>query len=104
MAGIWNPWVDQETGEVVDSFAILTTAANPLLSAIHNKKKRMPVILPEAEASEWISGNISRERIAELARYVISNEMLEAHTIRKDFQLLQEPREPFEYPELPAIP
>lgn len=104
MAGIWNPWVDQETGEVVDSFSILTTAANPLLSAIHNKKKRMPVILPEEEASEWITDGLSRDRIAELARYAVSDELLEAHTIRKDFQLLQEPREPFEYAELPVIP
>ena len=61
MAGIWNPWVDQETGEVVDSFAILTTAASPMMSAIHNKKKRMPVILsPEAEKS-WISPMLSDE-------------------------------------------
>ncbi|MEY2835916.1 MAG: hypothetical protein RLZZ557_1578, partial [Bacteroidota bacterium] len=66
--------------------------------------KRMPVILPDEEASEWITEGLSRDRIAELARYAISDELLEAHTIRKDFQLLQEPREPFEYAELPVIP
>ncbi|MEO0001000.1 MAG: hypothetical protein RL766_1046 [Bacteroidota bacterium] len=104
MAGIWNPWVDQETGEVVDSFAILTTAASSMMSAIHNKKKRMPVILPEQEAVEWIRSGLSKDQIGALARYVISDDQLEAHTIRKDFRILEEPREPFQYPELPLIP
>lgn len=104
MAGIWNPWIDQETGECIDSFAILTTAANPLMAAIHNKKKRMPLILPEAEACEWMRSDLEPKRIAELAQFKIDDQLLEAHTIRKDFRILEEPREPFQYPELPLIP
>ena len=104
MAGIWNPWVDQESGEVVESFAILTTAANHMMAGIHNKKKRMPVILPENEAAEWIRDDLSRDRIAALATFSVPDNILNAYTIRKDFRLLEEPREPFEYPELPPIP
>jgi putative SOS response-associated peptidase YedK len=104
MAGIWNPWLDQETGEVVECFAILTTAANPKMACIHNKKKRMPVILPENQAAEWIREDLSRDRIAALASFAVPEEIMQAYTIRKDFRLLEEPREPFEYPELPAIP
>ena len=103
MAGIYNPWVDQESGEVVDSFAILTTAANPLMAQIHNKKKRMPVILPEEEAHEWIQDDITIERLQALASYQLPSEALLSHTIRKDFRMIEEPRESFEYNELPAL-
>ena len=103
MAGIYNPWVDQESGEVVDSFSILTTAANPLMEKIHNKKKRMPVILPEDQAEQWIKDDLSVEQIAALARFQLPAEQLEYHTIRKDFRQLEEPREAFLYEELPQI-
>ena len=100
MAGIYNPWVDQQTGEIVDSFAILTTAANPLMEKIHNKKKRMPVILPEDQAEQWIRDDLPVKTIAQLASYQIPSENMLAHTIRKDFRLLEEPREGFVYEEL----
>jgi len=103
MAGIYNPWVDQESGEVVDSFAILTTAANPLMEQVHNKKKRMPVILPEAEAAAWLEENLDPERIQSLASFQLPSKEMETHTIRKDFRLIEEPREPFAYDELPAL-
>ncbi len=75
-----------------------------MMSGIHNKKKRMPVILPENEAAEWLRDDLSRERISTLAAFSIPDNALEAYTIRKDFRLLDEPREPFQYLELPAIP
>lgn len=103
MAGIYNPWVDQSSGEVIDSFAILTTAANPLMEQIHNKKKRMPVILPETAASEWIRGDLDVEQIQQLAAYQYAATSMEYHTIRKDFRMIEEPREVFLYDELPAL-
>lgn len=39
MAGVWQPWTDAETGEYVESFAIVTTAANKLMEQVHNTKK-----------------------------------------------------------------
>ena len=42
--------------------------------------------------------------MAALAAYTIADHELKAYTIRKDFRLLEEPRESFEYRELPAIP
>ena len=46
-AGLWDEWVDKNTGEVLKTFTIITTAANELMRPIHD---RMPVILtPEAE-------------------------------------------------------
>ncbi len=48
LAGIWSPPSDS----ALLSTAILTTSPNELLSRIHN---RMPVILPRAALSAWLS-------------------------------------------------
>lgn len=45
MAGIFSEWMNPLTGELRETFAILTTEANELMRDIHNVKKRMPVIL-----------------------------------------------------------
>ncbi len=49
-AGLWEGWRSPE-GEVVRTFAILTTAANALMSRLHD---RMPVVLEEADWSAWL--------------------------------------------------
>ncbi len=46
MAGIYNPWTDQDTKITTNIFAIVTTEANTLMKQIHNSKERMPTILP----------------------------------------------------------
>ncbi len=50
MAGIWDRWKD-ESGESIDSFAIITTEPNDLMKNIHT---RMPVILKPGEERLWI--------------------------------------------------
>jgi len=45
LAGIWDKWLNSRTGEMKETFSIITTRANPLLERIHNTRKRMPVIL-----------------------------------------------------------
>jgi len=46
-AGLWDEWIDENTGEVFKTFTIITTEANDLMRPIHD---RMPVILtPDAE-------------------------------------------------------
>jgi len=49
-AGLWESWRDP-AGEILRSFAILTTAANPLMAAIHT---RMPVIVEAADWPLWL--------------------------------------------------
>lgn len=60
-AGIYNQWVNKLTGETLNTFAMLTTEANPLMSEIHNSKKRMPVILTPQNESLWLAGNNKNE-------------------------------------------
>ncbi|TAL28744.1 MAG: SOS response-associated peptidase [Alphaproteobacteria bacterium] len=53
LAGLFDEWTNPATGEVRETFAIVTTAASPVVAKIHD---RMPVILrtPEAMAA-WIN-------------------------------------------------
>jgi putative SOS response-associated peptidase YedK len=100
MAGIWQSWTDQETGETMDTMAMVTTAANPLMAMIHNTKKRMPTILPEEEAYEWLFGKLTEQRITELATYQLDQNLMQYHTIRKDFLTQENPIEQHQYAEL----
>ncbi len=52
MAGIWDRWVDKETGEVITSFSIITTVANELMQKIGHH--RSPVILRKDQEYAWI--------------------------------------------------
>jgi len=62
-AGVWDRWESPEGG-VIESCAILTTAANATIAPIHD---RMPVILrPEREA-EWVSKEVlSADTLSEM--------------------------------------
>ena len=53
MAGIWEIW-QSELGERLESYAILTTRANALMSKYHD---RMPVILLEDQIETWLRGD-----------------------------------------------
>ncbi len=103
MAGIYTSWTDKDTGEMLDCFAIITTKANALMEQVHNKKKRMPTILTEDLAWEWIMEPISEQRIAEIAGYQIAPELMSAYPIAREFKILENPCEAFDYEGLPAL-
>ena len=103
MAGIYQPWTDKNTGETIDSFAIVTTAANDMMSKVHNKKKRMPTILNENLAQEWLQEELNESRIKEIANFQLTAEEMEATSIRKDFKTSAHPQEKFIYAELPSL-
>jgi putative SOS response-associated peptidase YedK len=54
-AGLWESWKAPE-GETVESCTILTTAANHLVAAVHD---RMPVILHPDEYRTWLDRNLT---------------------------------------------
>lgn len=58
LAGLWDEWVNKETGEIMRTVAIVTTRANAVMEKIHNNPKadgaRMPVILPGDKQDEWL--------------------------------------------------
>ena len=103
MAGIWNQWTDAETGETIDTCAIITTEANLVMSQIHNSKKRMPTMLNDDLAWEWMFGKLDEKRISEIARWQIPWQELQYYTLTKDFLNSHDPLKEFVYPELPAL-
>ncbi len=103
LAGIWQPWTDRNTGEHVDTFAIVTTRANPLMEQVHNSKKRMPLVLNEELAYEWLLEDLSEKRINEIVHYSFPWQEMEAYTVAKDFLSAPDPENPFHYGDLPAL-
>ena len=51
MAGLWALWKDPKSGDEIASCTILTTSANAVMGALHD---RMPVILGEADWAKWL--------------------------------------------------
>lgn len=73
LAGLWNTWVDQTTGEVVESYTMLTLNADqhPLMSRMHKpdpklpstaQDKRMVVALEPDVWDTWLEAPTSRAR------------------------------------------
>ena len=53
-AGLYSHWVNKNTGELKNTYTILTTEASPLLAEIHNQNKRLPVVLKPEDESKWL--------------------------------------------------
>jgi putative SOS response-associated peptidase YedK len=79
LAGIWDSW-KMKGGVSLNTFSVVTTRANELMSEIHNTKKRMPVILPAAAEKLWLKEVLDKTSAAALMEPV-ADEMLEAHTV-----------------------
>lgn len=75
MAGIYDEWLDKATGEVVKTFSVITTNANPLTDYIHNTKHRMPAILSPKDEEKWLSPRLTKQDIFELLRPFPSEQM-----------------------------
>lgn len=82
MAGLWEDWTNKETQEKIFTFTIITTKANPMMEIIHNKKKRMPVILKPEHYYDWISKSIDKDLSMKLLEPFDENQM-EAYTISR---------------------
>ncbi len=61
---VFSNWLNHDTGEIIKTFSVITTAANTLLAQIHNEKKRMPLVIPPADRDKWLSELAMLEIIA----------------------------------------
>lgn len=82
LAGIWECWQSPD-GSEIDTAAILTTSANALLSAIH---ERMPVILEPRDFDAWLSSETSGGEVLQLMRPLDDDalELVPIDTVRSD--------------------
>ena len=62
LAGLYDNWTNRETGELLSTFTIITTRANPMMEEIHNTKKRMPVILSRKDEETWIDPELQVDK------------------------------------------
>ena len=97
MAGVWNTWTNHQTGEIKNSFGIITTEANELMRKIHNVKNRMPTILNDDLANSWVNENLNEKQITEIGATQFDTNKMSAHTVAKSFQQSNNPCEKFEY-------
>lgn len=63
-AGIWDAWSNPETGELIHSFAILTTFPNQMVVRLPHH--RMPVILSSENEARWLSDDLSSNELSAL--------------------------------------
>ena len=99
LAGLFEDWKSPE-GESIESCTLLTTAANPVLSALHD---RMPIIIDPEHYRRWLDPDLQdRDSILSLTRSSIS-ERLVFHPVsfrvnnpRNDDSACIEPAEPTE--------
>lgn len=102
MPGLYNEWLDPETTQFVNTVAIGITRANDLMKQIHNTKLRMPTILTEDLAWEWLMEKPGEERLQLIARTQIPSRLLEYCTIDPDYRKALEAT-PRDFEELPAL-
>jgi putative SOS response-associated peptidase YedK len=74
-AGLWTSRTDDASGEVLDSFTIITTRPNVLVSSVHD---RMPVILTPEVERVWLDPSVSKEHALSLLR-PFPTELMAAH-------------------------
>jgi len=108
IAGIWDIWVNPETNENIYTFSLITCTANALLEKIHNKKKRMPVIIPRKQEADYLRYDLTINEIKDLLS-PIDTDYLNAYTISKRVTSTTQKRniseviKPYNYLELPPI-
>lgn len=70
LAGLWHTWIDPSTGEIVESYTMLTVNADshPLMSRMHKpdpkfpadqQDKRSVVAIEQAVVEQWLNGTVS---------------------------------------------
>jgi putative SOS response-associated peptidase YedK len=72
LAGIWDRWVNRETGEALETFAIVTTAAHPAMLFVHT---RQPLMLDLPNALRWLDPASPTDALAPLLNPLLAVEI-----------------------------
>lgn len=83
-AGLWEEWLDKQTGELMETCTIITTTANEVLKPVHD---RMPVILKAENYDEWLDEKVKdEERLEKLLIPYPAGEM-KSHPVGKSVNI-----------------
>lgn len=78
-AGLWDRWLNRDTGSGLYTFTIITTRANALLRPIHD---RMPVIYDAAMGRQWLESTFGGPAMdLDLVLQPLPSERMEAHEV-----------------------
>jgi putative SOS response-associated peptidase YedK len=80
LAGLWSAWNDKTTGELLNTFSVITTDANALMSDIHNSKKRMPAVIERQSEESWLNPSSPVDTVKRLLE-PYPDSVLNAYTI-----------------------
>ncbi|UFH52883.1 SOS response-associated peptidase [Spirosoma sp. KNUC1025] len=93
IAGLWDEWPDPDTGELIRSYTLMTTDANPLLAAIHNSKKRMPCLLSPKAEQAWLHDDLSEKEVLQLLASQYPASKMHSYSISKRITSRTEPND-----------
>lgn len=78
-AGLYNELDDNTL-----TTTILTTEANPFFMQVHNKGKRMPLILDSTYFEDWLDHGTTNQYINEIMATGFTNQPFDAHPVSRD--------------------
>ena len=76
--GLWDCWIDRETGKPLYSFTIITTRANAVVRQIHD---RMPVMYRRDMGRQWLEQSIRDDLVLSLVSQPVLSEEIEAYEV-----------------------
>jgi putative SOS response-associated peptidase YedK len=76
--GLWDCWIDRDTGKPLYTFTIITTRANALVSRIHD---RMPVIYDRDMGRQWLEEATTDPLVLSLILQPVASERVEAYEV-----------------------
>jgi putative SOS response-associated peptidase YedK len=78
-AGLWDSWLDRDSGSELYTFTIITTQANALVRRIHD---RMPVIYDAGMGRQWLERPLDASaKILLAVLQPLPSELMEAHEV-----------------------
>lgn len=90
IAGLWSEWINSKTNGTHTTFTLVTAKGNPFMARIHNNPKqaepRIPLILSNNTAEQWLDNTLSQEQIEALIRAVNAENTtleLQGHTVAR---------------------
>jgi putative SOS response-associated peptidase YedK len=76
--GLWDCWIDRDTGKPLYTFTIITSRANALVSRIHD---RMPVIYDRDMGRQWLEEATTDPLVLSLILQPVASERVEAYEV-----------------------
>jgi putative SOS response-associated peptidase YedK len=84
LAGLYENWLDKQTGELLETCTIITTEANEVLKPVHD---RMPVILKSENYDLWLDEKVKEaEKLENLLSPYPAHEM-SSHAVSKSVNI-----------------